>query len=312
MKIQKKPIKKKMSKVTVWENIQMLLMTLPGVLLVLVFAYLPMPGIIIAFKKFNPNKGILGSKWAGLNNFEFFFTSQDAGRVIGNTVLYSVVFLVIDLAAAVTLALMLYYLRSKKALKFYNTVVIIPKFMSMVIIAFIAYTILSPSYGLLNQVIRLFGGTDIQWYMEAAYWPFIITVVHVWQTMGMNSVLYYASLMGLDESLIEAAKIDGANLRQQIRYVILPHLVPIMVITTILGIGGLFSGDFGLFYQVTKDQGLLYPSTDIINTYVYRALQSGALEKSAAVNLFQSVVGFILVVSTNGVVKRISPEHSMF
>lgn len=312
MKIQKNPIKKKMSKVTVWENIQMLLMTLPGVLLVLVFAYLPMPGIIIAFKKFNPNKGILGSKWAGLNNFEFFFTSQDAGRVIGNTVLYSVVFLVIDLAAAVTLALMLYYLRSKKALKFYNTVVIIPKFMSMVIIAFIAYTILSPSYGLLNQVIRLFGGTDIQWYMEAAYWPFIITIVHVWQTMGMNSVLYYASLMGLDESLIEAAKIDGANLRQQIRYVILPHLVPIMVITTILGIGGLFSGDFGLFYQVTKDQGLLYPSTDIINTYVYRALQSGALEKSAAVNLFQSVVGFILVVSTNGVVKRISPEHSMF
>lgn len=301
-----------MSKVAFWENVQMTLMTIPGVILVLVFSYLPMPGIILAFKKFNPNKGILGSKWVGLDNFKFFFTSQDAGRVIGNTVFYSVLFLVVDLVAAVTLALMLYYLRSKRALKFYNTVIIIPKFMSMVIIAFIVYTILSPSYGVLNQLIRMFGGNDVQWYMEAGYWPLILTLVHVWQTVGMNSVLYYASLMGLDEALLESAKIDGANLRQQIHYIILPHLIPIMVITTILGIGGLFSGDFGLFYQVTKDQGVLYPTTDIINTYVYRALQSGALEKSTAVNLFQSAVGLVLVLATNGIVKKVSPEHSMF
>ena len=312
MKSEKVRMKKKMSKVTFWENVQMTLMTFPGVLLVLVFAYLPMPGIVIAFKKFNPNKGIWGSNWIGLNNFEFFFSSQDAVRVIGNTIFYSVTFLIIDLIAAVTLALMLYYLKSRKALKFYNTVVIVPKFMSMVIIAFIAYTILSPAYGVLNQVIRLFGGENVQWYMEAKYWPLILTIVHVWQTVGMNSVLYYASLMGLDESLLEAAKIDGANLRQQIRYVIIPHLIPIMVITTILGIGGLFSGDFGLFYQVTKDQGTLYPTTDIINTYVYRALQNGALEKSAAVNLFQSAVGLVLVLTTNGIVKKVSPEHSMF
>ena len=310
--VKTKSKKSRMSKVSLRENMQMLTMVIPGFLLVLIFNYLPMPGIVIAFKKFNPNKGIWGSEWVGWKNFEFFFTSQDAARTIGNTVFYSVTFLIVDLLAAVGLALMLYFLRSRKATKVYNTIVIIPKFMSTVIIAFIAYTILSPSYGLANQIIRFFGGTDIQWYMEAKYWPLILTIVHVWQTVGMNSILYYASLMAIDESLLEAAKIDGANLRQQIWYVIVPHLVPIMCITTILAIGGLFSGDFGLNYQVTKNQGLLYPTTDIINTYSYRALTSGALEKSAAVGLFQSVVGMILVTLSNAIVRKISPENSLF
>lgn len=304
--------KKRMTKIELKENIQMLFMLIPGIVLTFIFCYMPMPGIVIAFKKFNPNKGIWGSDWVGLKNFEFFFTSADAVRTIRNTVAYSVAWLVIDMAAAVGLALMLYYLRSRKATKFYNTVVIIPKFMSTVIVAFIAYTILSPSYGLLNQVIRFFGGQDVQWYMEAGYWPVILTVVHVWQTVGMNSILYYASLMSMDESLLEAAKIDGANLRQQIWHVIVPHLVPIMVVTTILAIRGLFSGDFGLFYQVTQDQGLLYPTTDIINTYTYRALLSGSYEKSAAVGLFQSITGLILILVSNGIVRKVSPENAMF
>lgn len=226
--------------------------------------------------------------------------------------LYSCVFLVVDLVAAVALALMLYYLRSRRATKFYNTVVIIPKFMSMVIIAFIVYALLSPSYGLINQILALFGHEGINWYSEPKYWPVILTVTHVWQTVGMNSVLYYSSLMGMDETMLEAAKIDGAALRHQIRYVILPHLVPIMIITTILAIGGLFSGNLDLFYQVPKDQGLLYPTTDIINTYVYRALVKGSLEKSAAVNLFQSLIGFVLVVATNLGIRKISPENSLF
>ena len=304
--------KKKMTGIEWKENIQMFIMLIPGLVLTFIFSYMPMPGIVIAFKKFNPNKGIWGSEWVGLQNFEFFFASADAARTIRNTILYSVAWLAIDLVAAVGLALMLYYLRSRKAIKIYNTVVIIPQFMSTVIIAFITYTILSPSYGLLNQVIRLFGGQDIQWYMEAGYWPFIITIVHVWQTVGMNSILYYASLMSMDGSLVEAAKIDGANLRQQIWHVIIPHLVPIMVITTILAIKGLFNGDFGLFYQVTKDQGLLYPTTDIINTYTYRALMNGAYEKSAAVGLFQSLTGLVLVLISNGIVRKISPENAMF
>lgn len=304
--------KKKMTKIEWKENIQMFIMLIPGLVLTFIFCYMPMPGIVIAFKKFNPHKGIWGSDWVGLKNFEFFFTSSDAVRTIRNTVAYSVVWLVVDMAAAIGLALMLYYLRSRRSVKFYNTVVIIPKFMSTVIIAFITYTIFSPSYGLLNQVIRFFGGENIQWYMEAGYWPFILTIVHVWQTVGMNSVLYYASLMSMDESLVEAAKMDGANLRQQIWNVIIPHLIPIIVVTTMLAIRNLFSGDFGLFYQVTQDQGLLYPTTDIINTYTYRALMNGSYEKSAAVGLFQSLTGLVLILLTNGIIRKVSPENAMF
>ncbi len=307
-----KVTKKRMTKVQWKENLQMLIMVIPAVMVTFVFHYLPMPGIIIAFKNFNPNKGIWRSPWVGLNNFEFFFTSNDALRVIGNTVMYSIVFLIVDLLAAVGLALAFYYLKSKKASKIFNTIVIVPRFMSMVIIAFIAYGLLAHSYGILNKLIEALGGKRILWYTEPKYWPFILTFTHVWQTVGMNCVLYLASLMGMDESLLEAAKIDGANLRQQIWYVIIPHLVPIMVINTILGIGGLFNGDFGLFYQVTQDQGLLYPTTDIINTYTYRALVGGSLAKSAAVGLFQSSVGCLLVILTNAVVRKVSPENSMF
>lgn len=294
------------------DNLQMFLMTLPGIILVFLFCYLPMPGIIIAFKKYNPNLGIWDSPWNGLDNFEFFFTSQDAVRTIRNTVLYSLSFLILDLVFAVGLALMLYFLKSRKGQKIYNTIVIMPKFMSAVIIAFIAYALLSPSYGLINSVIEFFGGEPIAWYSEPKYWPWILAITHIWQTVGMNSVIYYASLMSLDESQLEASTIDGANRWQQIIHVIIPHLIPIMIITTILGMGSIFSGDFGLFYQTPKDQGMLYATTDVISTYTYRALLGGSLEKSAAVGLFQSVVGLIMVVTTNLIVKKISPENSLF
>lgn len=308
----KKQKKKRMSKVNLLENLQMLLMVLPGVLCLIVFQYLPLPGIAIAFKKYNPYKGIFGSPWVGLKNFEFFFSSQDAARTIGNTLMYSISFLIIDLVAAVVLALMLYYLRNRIATKFYNTVVIIPKFMSMVIVAFIVYAILSPTYGMLNQMIVKLGGTGVNWYAEPKYWPLILTATHVWQTVGMNCVLYYSSLMSMDNALVEAAEMDGANRLQQIWHVIIPHLVPIMVITTILAIGSLFSSSLDLFYQIPKNQGLLYATTDTINTYVYRALLEGSLEKSAAINLFQSAVGFVLIIGTNAIVKKISPENSLF
>lgn len=303
---------KRRKKIGALENLQMTLMVLPGMAFLILFNYLPLPGIAIAFKKFNPHKGIFGSEWVGLKNFEFFFKSQDAARTIGNTLFYSVLFLIIDLVVAVGLALMLYYLRSRIATKFYNTVVIIPKFMSMVIVAFIVYAILSPTYGLLNQLIRNLGADPVNWYAEPKYWPLILTFTHVWQTVGMNSVLYYSSLMSMDSSLVEAAQMDGANRVRQIIHVVLPHLVPIMVITTILAIGSLFTSSLDLFYQILKNQGLLYSATDTINTYVYRALLDGSLEKSAAINLFKSGIGFVLVVGANAIVKKISPENSLF
>lgn len=294
------------------ETLHLDMMVLPGFLLLLVFNYLPMIWIVIAFKEYNPNLGVFDSPWNGLDNFKFFFTSQDAIRTIGNTLRYSVTFLVLDLVCGVGLALLFYNLRSRKALKFYNTIVILPRFMSAVIVAFIVYIILNPSYGLVNQMIVALGGTKIQWYSEAAYWPVILSITHVWQTVGMNSIIYYASLMGLDESLLEAARLDGANKWQETWHVVIPHLIPVMVITTILAIGKLFQGDFGLFYQVPKDVGLLYPTTDVINTYTYRALQSGAFEKSTAVGLFQSIMGCMLVIITNKIVRRISPENSLY
>lgn len=294
------------------ETFHLDLMSLPGVLLLVVFNYLPMIGIVIAFKDYNPNLGIWGSAWNGLDNLKFFFTSQDAARTIRNTLMYSSSFLVLDLICAVGLALMFYNLRSRRALKFYNTVVILPRFMSPVIIAFIVYIILNPSYGLLNQLIIALGGSKIQWYSNSKYWPAILTITHIWQTVGMNCIIYYASLMSLDDSLLEAARLDGANKWQETWHVVIPHLIPVMVISTILGLGSLFQGDFGLFYQVPKDVGLLYPTTDVINTYTYRALQSGSFGKSTAVSLFQSTMGCLMVLITNGIVRKVSPENSLF
>lgn len=294
------------------ETLSLDLMVLPGMLLLLVFNYIPMLGLPIAFKDFNPNLGIFGSEWNGFDNFKFFFTSQDAVRTIGNTLRYSITFLVLDLLCAVGLALMFYNLRSRRALKVYNTVVILPKFLSAVIIAFLVYIVLNPSYGLLNQLIKAMGGKKIQWYSDPKYWPFILTITHVWQTIGMNSIIYYASLMGLDDSLLEAARLDGANKWQETWNVVIPHLIPVMVINTILNMGRIFTGDFGLFYQTPKDVGALYATTDIINTYTYRTLMDGNFARSAAIGLFQSVVGTALVLITNQIVRKVSPEHALF
>ena len=294
------------------DNLQLLSLALPGVLALLIFNYLPMFGIVIAFKKYNPNLGIWGSKWVGLKNFEFFFRSQDCWRVMRNTIGYSVAFLAADIVCGVLLAVLCYNLTSQKALKVYHTTIILPRFMSTVIIAYIVYALLSPTAGVVNNVIAAFGGDKINWYAEYKYWPFILIVTHIWQTVGMNSVVYYASLVGLDASQLEAAELDGANRVQKVWHVMVPHLTGVIVVLTILGIGSIFSGDFGLFYQVTKDQGVLYPSTDIINTYTFRALMGGSMEKSAAVGLFQSAAGCFMVIVTNLIVRRISPENSLF
>lgn len=294
------------------ENLTLFLLALPGLFFLILFNYVPMGGVIIAFKKYVPLKGILGSKWVGLKNFEFFFKSQDAVRTIRNTLMYSTTFLILDLILGVLMALLLYHLRSRKALKVYHTIILLPRFLSIIIISFIVYAILSPSYGILNRILAAFGGERIQWYSEARYWPVILTIVHCWAFVGAGCLYYYAALMAVDESLFEAATIDGANTIQKDWYVSIPSLIPIMVIMTILGIGGLFSGDMGLFYQVPKNQGILYETTDIVNTYTYRAMLDGTLEKSAAVGLFQSLIGLILVLGTNAIVRKISPEHSMF
>ena len=276
------------------DNAELSALMIPGIVLLLVFAYVPMLGIIIAFKDYRNNLGIFKSKWVGFQNFKFFFTSQDAWRIGRNTVGYGILFIVIGLIAAVTIAILLYEVHSR-------------------IVGYITYILLEPSMGILNKIIQLFGGEGLQWYSEPKYWIFILPIVNVWKTVGLKSIMYYAALMGIDEQLFEAAQIDGAGRFKQILYITIPSLVPLMVTLTILDVGNIIKGDFGLFYTIPRDVGLLYPTTDIIDTYVYRGLRTGSdIGITTAVGLFQSVVGLIMVVVTNLVVKKISPENSLF
>lgn len=186
------------------------------------------------------------------------------------------------------------------------------RFERMVIISFIVLSLLNVRSGVVNQVLAALGGKKIQWYSRAQYWPYILTLVHEWASVGMGCILYYATLMGVDEGLFEAAMLDGANRRQQLWHVAIPHLVPVIMIKLILGMGSIFQGDFGLFYQVPRNIGLLYRTTDVINTYVFRAMMGGDLEKSAAIGLFQSLVGMAMVILTNLIVRKVSPEQSLF
>ena len=304
--------KPKHTKKAVRESINMGALAVPGVLLLLIFNYAPMFGIVIAFKRYVPLKGIWGSQWCGLDNFKFFFTSQDALRTIRNTMCYNIAWMIIGTIASVGLALMFYHLRSRRALKTYNTIMIFPKFLSTVILAFLAEIFLHPRFGLINTVLGNLGVKKPDWYAVPSVWPVVLTVVQLWATVGMASVIYYAALMSLDDGLLEAATLDGASRWQKIWHVMIPHLTPIIIIQNILSIGNIFNGDFGLFYQVPKNSGILYPTTDIINTYTFRALQSGDMSKSAAVGLAQSVAGLIMVLLANTIVKKISPDDAMF
>ncbi len=294
------------------QNLSLLFLTVPALLYYFIFAYIPMFGAVIAFKDYKAPKGILGSAWNGLQNFEFFFTSQDAWRITRNTVGYALLFIAVNLISAVIVALMLNEVRNRKALKFYQTAMILPRFLSWVIVGYISYTILSPSMGILNQIIEFFGGTSVDWYSSPKYWPYILVITNTWKVIGLNCLMYYAALMGIDNSFYEAAEIDGANKIQQIIHISIPSIKSLMIVLTLLAFGNIFRGDFGLFYIIPRDIGLLYPATDIIDTYVYRGLRIGNLGITAAIGLFQSVVGFFMVVTMNWLVRKIEPDSALF
>ncbi|HIT84908.1 MAG TPA: sugar ABC transporter permease [Candidatus Ornithomonoglobus intestinigallinarum] len=313
--LQTKPItKRKKGKLKEFrDNAELSALVVPGLVLLIIFCYIPMFGIIIAFKDYRNNLGIFGSEWVGFENFKFFFTSQDAWRIMRNTVGYGVLFIALRLVAAVVVAILLYEVKSRLALKFYQTSMILPHFLSWVIVGYITYILLEPNMGIFNQIIRAFGGEGLQWYSEPNYWVGILPVVDLWKNIGLKCIMYYAALMGIDEELFEAAEMDGAGRFKQIIYITIPSLVPLMTILTILDVGNVIRGDFGLFYTIPRDVGLLYPTTDIIDTYVYRGLRTGDdIGITTAVGLFQSVVGLIMVVGTNLVVRKISPENSLF
>ena len=295
------------------DNIQQFTLALPAVILLAIFSYWPMYGIILAFKNYKVSLGMWDSPWVGFNNFKFFFQAEDAWRVTRNTLLLNFLFITVTLICAVGFALLMFEVKKRRHVKIYQTVSILPNFLSWVAVSYMSYALLEPTKGILNQIIESFGGESVSWYSEPGYWPIILLIVRIWHGVGIGSIVYYAALMGVDSELYEAADMDGATKLQKIRYISLPSIIPIITIRLIMAIGKIFRGDFGLFYNVTRNQGALYPTTDIIDTYVYRALMNqGNIGMSSAVSLYQSVVCFITLMVTNAIVKKINPENSLF
>ncbi len=294
------------------QNLPFLIMCLPVMFYVICFKFLPLFGMVVSFKDYNYIDGIWGSPWVGLKHFEFFFSSNDVYHILGNTVGYFFLFYIVKTICSIAVAFMFYFVASNKALKYYQTVYTLPNFISWVLVAYIAFTLFSSEYGMMNTIIEAFGGEGISWYSEPKYWPVILLFFHVWQAVGMNCIIYYAALMGIDESLIEAAKLDGANLRQIIWHIMIPTITPIISILAILAVGSIMTAGFGLFYQVPMDSAALYPTTDVIDTYIYRTLVSGNMGQTSAVGMFQSLVGGFLLLTVNGIVKKISPDNAVF
>lgn len=297
-------------------NSPLFLMITPGFIATFLFNYLPIFGIIIAFKKFNVRDGIWGSPWCGLRNFEFLFKSSDSLIILRNTIGYNLVFIFLGLILNVALAIILNMITNKRLSKVYQTILIMPHFLSYVIVSYIVFAFLSVDNGFLNShIMPSLGMTDYNWYAEIKPWPFIISFVHFWKTVGYGSIVYLAAIAGIDTQLYEAAEIDGANRWQQVIHITLPSLSSIMIIMTIMNIGKIFNSDFGLFYQVPMNSGPLYNATNVISTYVYNTLGKGGITgigMSSAASFFQSTVGFILVIITNGIVKKIDNESAMF
>ncbi len=301
------------------QNWPLYTMFIPGFILTFIFSYLPMFGMIIPFKKINLRDGIFSSPWVGFENFKLLFKSSNVWVAIRNTVLYNFIWIFLGLVIAVGLAIILSGLRNKFARKTYQTVLIMPHFLSMVIVAYLVMAFLNIENGFINNtILPWLQGKDadkINWYAKPEAWPLILTIVNIWKTAGYNSVVYIAAIAGIDVQMYEAAKIDGASKWQEIWYITIPSLKNMMIMMTILNIGKIFIGDFGLFYNVTMNSGALYPKTLILNTYVYNMMtQAGTagIGLSAAAAFTQSIVGFVLVVVTNAIVNRLDSESALF
>jgi len=300
---------------SVWlrDNGAPLLMSLPGILVLLVFAYLPMFGIIIAFKEYRFDQGILGSKWIGFYNFKYLFSSAAAARITRNTVGYHFLFMATGMTASLIIALLMNEVHGKLRSRFYQSAMFLPHFISYIIVSYFVFAFLNLDNGLVNRLLQRMGKEAIGWYSKPEYWPYILGIVNIWKGTGYGSILYLAVMLGISPEYYEAAKIDGANKLRQIWHITLPMLVPIIVIQLLLSMGSMFRANFGLFYNVTLDRSSLYPTTDVIDTFVYRSLvQAGDIGMSAAAGVYQSVVGFILVLLSNWAVRRVDPDRALF
>lgn len=291
----------------------LLLMLTPAVLFFLLFAYIPMAGIVLAFKQFNYQGGIFGSPWNGLENFRFFLESGDAWRVTRNTALYNIAFIIINNLLQIVTAILLFEVAGKWFRKVTQTVLFLPYFISWVVVGAIAYNLFNYDVGTLNVMLKSIGLGPIDIYNNAAYWPLILIVVSAWKALGYGSIMYLAAITSIDTEMYEAAEIDGANIFQRIIKITIPNLMPTVIILFLLAIGNIFRGDFGMFYNMVGNNGLLFSSTDVIDTYVFRSLTaSNEIGMSAAAGFYQSILGFATILLANYAVRKYDKDRALF
>ncbi len=299
-----------------WDDLALFLLALPGLAHVIVFGYLTLPFMLIAFKDYRHADGLWGSEWVGLTNFKFLFGMSDKGWQITRNVLgYNIVFITLGTLAALTIAILLSEVYKNFFARFYQTALFFPNFLSWVVVTYVGYAFLARRTGMINGFLTDLGQDPIDWYSSPKYWPFILGISYLWKSLGVSTIIYVAGIMAINPEYYEAASIDGANKWQQTIHITLPNLAPQIIILTLLAIGNIFSADFGLFYQMPRQylNPVLIGTTDVIDTYVFRALQDlGQIEMAAAAGLYQSTVGFILVVLANWVVRKIDPDRALF
>ena len=305
------------SKLTFWQKVFrhriLLLMCAPAIAFFIAFSYAPLPGIWVAFVKYNYRDGIFGSKFVGLKNFEFLWESGKLLALTKNTILYNLAFIILGNLLAVFVAILLNEMQSKWFKKVSQTMMFLPYFISQVLVGILVFNMLNYDTGFVNSILTSLGMERWGPYSDASVWPVLMVVIHLWQQTGYNSVVYFAAICGIDSEIIEAARVDGANGFQKIRYIILPSLKPTVVILLLFALGGIVKGNFGLFYNIIGNNVLLHPTTDIIETFVYRAtVVDFNFSTASAVGLYQSIIGFVMVVTVNWIVKKIEPDYSLF
>ena len=290
------------------------LLALPGIIYMICNNYLPMFGIIIAFKDLNFREGLFGSDWCGFENFEYLFASNDAFTITRNTILYNVAFMILTTVIAIAVAILINEIRSRVASRLYQSLILLPYLMSWVIVSYLAYAMLSAETGLINNgILEPLGLDPVSWYNSPQYWPFILIFVQLWKSVGYAMIIYYSSIVGISQDYYEAATLDGASKWQQIRCITLPLLKSTVITMFVLQIGRIFYSDFGLFYQIPMNSGTLYSVTRTIDVYVYNALMKNSdFGMSSAASVYQSIVGFVMILAANALIRKFSKENALF
>ncbi len=294
------------------------MITLPAIIYMFIFSYMAYPYLLLAFQRYDYRNNtikdiIFHGNWVGLDNFKFFFSSQNVFRVTYNTLFLNILFIITGTVMSVLLALLLNELRCKWFIKSTQSIMLFPNYISWIMVSYILLSLFSTEYGIANQMLTALGKNPVNWYAEPKIWPAILVIMRIWKGAGMNAIIYLAAITGMDSSLNEAAAIDGANRFQIMTKITLPLITPTIVVMTLLSLGKIMYGDFGMIYALVGDNGLLYSTTDIIDTYVFRALrQVGDVSQSTAIGLFQSVIGFVMVYGSNWLARKFYPDGALY